>query len=148
MKKIVSLLIIFTSILFCVNVRADTNVIGIIGSDTIWTKTNSPYFLTGNMLVNNGATLIIEAGVSVNLNGYYIMVNGTLVAEGNGSDKINFNKGEIIFTQYSNGWNQQESSGCIIQNAIVNQTEISADNSRAHNNLEYFLTSTDFCDIN
>ena len=129
MKKIVGLFIIITTILFCVNVRADTNVVGIIGSDTTWTKVNSPYYLTGKMLVDTGVTLTIEAGVTVYLNGYYIMVNGTLFIEGTSSDRINFNNGEIIFTQYSNGWNQQESSGCIIQNAVVNQTVISADNS-------------------
>jgi hypothetical protein len=129
MKEIIGLLIIFIAILFLGSVRADTNVVGIISSDTTWTKVNCPYLLTGNMLVDTGASLTIEAGVTVNLNDYYIMVNGTLYTEGNSSDKINFNNGEIIFTQYSKVWNQQESSGCIIQNAIINQTVISTSNS-------------------
>lgn len=33
-----------------------TNVGGTISSNTTWTQTNSPYALTGNVLVNNGVT--------------------------------------------------------------------------------------------
>jgi hypothetical protein len=110
-------------------VHGATDVSGIIGSDTTWTKASSPYSLTGNMLVNNGVTLTIETGVTVNINDYYIMVNGTLRARGSGADKIHFNSGEIIFTQYSNGWNEQTSSGCILENAHLNATSISSDDS-------------------
>ena len=49
-------------------VSASTEIAGILGSHTIWTKPNSPYSLTGNTLISNGATLTIEAGVTVNLN--------------------------------------------------------------------------------
>jgi hypothetical protein len=53
--------------------QSGTNVTGIISSDTTWTQVNSPYNLTGNVLVNEGATLTIEAGVTINLNDYYIL---------------------------------------------------------------------------
>lgn len=66
-------------------VQASTDVIGIITSNTTWTKANSPYNLTGSILVSNGVELTILAGVTVNLNGYVIMVNDTLTAGGSGN---------------------------------------------------------------
>lgn len=59
-------------------VNAATNVRGIMSSDTTWTKSNSPYNLTGNILVDSGVTLTIEADTIVNFNDYYIRVNGSL----------------------------------------------------------------------
>jgi hypothetical protein len=41
-------------------IKGDTQVTGIISSDTTWTEANSPYNLTGNVLVNNGVTLAIQ----------------------------------------------------------------------------------------
>jgi hypothetical protein len=88
-----------------------TTVGGIISDDTVWIKADSPYNLIGNILVDEGVTLTIQPGVTVNLNGYYIMINGTLAAIGNSNDEISFNGGRIIFTQGSKGWNQQTQSG-------------------------------------
>jgi len=105
-------------------VQASTDVTGIISSDTVWTLENSPYSLTGNVLVNNGVTLTIESGATVNLGDFYIMVNGTLRAQGSGTDKINFNSGEITFTKYSSSWNEQTGSGCIIENANLSSTYV------------------------
>ncbi|MBT0159944.1 hypothetical protein G4O51_08160 [Candidatus Bathyarchaeota archaeon A05DMB-2] len=111
-------------------VKAATNVSGVISADTTWTKTNSPYSLTGNILVSNGVTLTIEAGTTVNLNGYYIMVNGTLRARGTSSNKITFNgAGSISFTGFSADWNEQTNSGCIVENAIFRTTSVSSDSS-------------------
>jgi hypothetical protein len=56
------------------------------------------------------------------------MVNGTLQAIGSIIEPINFNEGEIIFTQNSTNWNEDTSDGCIIQNCILT-TSITADNS-------------------
>ena len=72
------------------------------------------------MLVKKGATLTIEPGATVNTNNHEIRVNGTLRAIGTSSDKIIF-KGfsGIVFSQYSNGWNQQTNAGCIIENASL-----------------------------
>ena len=103
-------------------VKATTNVTGVISSDTTWTKANSPYSLTGNTLIANGVTLTIESGVTVNLKDYYIMVNGTLHAQGSGTEKMHFNGGEITFTEYSSDWDEQTGSGCIIENANLDST--------------------------
>jgi hypothetical protein len=105
-------------------VTASTEVVGIISSDTTWTKANSPYSLTGNILVGNGVTLTIEAGVIINLNTYYIMVNGTLSAKGSSTDRINFKNGKITFTEYSKDWNEQTGTGCIIENAQIQATNV------------------------
>jgi hypothetical protein len=103
-----------------------TNVSGIISQDTTWMQTGSPYTFTGNVAVNQGVTLTINAGVIINLNNYYLRVNGTLNAIGSANGKITFNGGQITFTIVSNGWNQQTNSGSIIENSIINQTSISS----------------------
>jgi parallel beta-helix repeat protein len=108
--------------------QSGTNVSYIISQDSTWTPAGSPYTLTGNTLVYQGVTLTIEAGVTVNLGSYYIEVNGTLSAIGTPSDKINFNRGQVIFTTVSNGWNEQTNSGCLIENSIISQTSISSSN--------------------
>src|SRR4030067_1549965 len=106
-------------------VKASVNVTGVIGSDITWTKANSPYILTGNVLVGNGVTLTIEAGATVNLGSYYIMVNGTLRARGSVAEKVQSNGGSIIFTNYSSNWNEATGLGSIIENANLSTTSIS-----------------------
>lgn len=118
--------------------KASTEITGIISLDTTWTKTNSPYILTGPILVSNGATLTIEPGVTVHLNEYYIRVNGTLVARGTNTDKIHFepfnsNPGQYLgtqleFTSFSTDWNEQTKTGSIIENAFIN-SDLSISNS-------------------
>ena len=63
----------------------------IISSDTSWTLANSPYDLTGNVLIQNGATLTIKPGVTVRFgDGNYIQVEGRLVANGTKDNRITF----------------------------------------------------------
>jgi parallel beta-helix repeat protein len=92
---------------------------GIITSDTTWTKANSPYNLTGNIAIDEGVTLTIESGVIVNLNAFYIQVNGTLIARGSSAERIHMNSGYIEFTETSTGWNLQTDTGSIIEYAIL-----------------------------
>ncbi|MFB3887965.1 MAG: hypothetical protein ACE14S_00615 [Candidatus Bathyarchaeia archaeon] len=107
-------------------VHASANVIGIISSDTTWTKANSPYNLAGPTAVNVGATLTIEPGVIVNLNGFYMRVNGTLVARGTAAEKVCFNGGQVTITSIANGWKEQTGSGCLLENVNLNETSISS----------------------
>jgi hypothetical protein len=99
---------------------------GIIGSDATWTRANSPYSLTGNVLIENGATLTIEPGVTINLGVYSIQINGTLTAKGNSTDRIYFNSEKtyhdiaINFLSFSTSWNEQTGFGSIIQNTVFN----------------------------
>jgi parallel beta-helix repeat protein len=73
------------------NAQTSTAVNGIITQNTTWTKTNSPYTLTGPVGVSQGVTLTIEPGTTVNLNSYYMIVNGSLIAKGTSNDKIQIN---------------------------------------------------------
>ncbi len=107
-----------------------STVKGIISSDTTWTKAGSPYDLSGNILISNEVTLTVEAGTTVNLNGYYLEVDGILQAIGSTSDKIylignsqNLNNG-IDFTEFSSEWNEKNRYGCIIENAVITSIQI------------------------
>jgi len=108
------------------NAQTGAHVSGILSQNTTWTKANSPYTLTGPVAVNSGVTLTVEAGATVNLNNYYIQVNGTLTVKGTNIEKIHFNNGQITYTSVSNGWNEQTQSGAIIENAILNSTPLSS----------------------
>lgn len=119
--------------MFVDTVQAYTDVNGVINSDKTWTKANSPYSLTGPVAVNSGVTLTIEAGTAVNLNDYYIQVNGTLIAKGTSTNLINFNGGGITFTSASKSWNEQTGSGCIIENAQFYPTTDAYGNTRSTN---------------
>jgi parallel beta-helix repeat protein len=109
--------LLFSNVYFGM-VQASADVTGIISSDTTWTKANSPYSLTGPMLVSEGVNLTIEPGVTVNFNEYYIRVNGTLSAIGISTDPIYFNGGYIKFTESSNDWNEQTTQGSVIENTV------------------------------
>lgn len=136
LKKIASvafLLLLLGSLVLAQNnfgLVAASEVTGIISVDTTWTKANSPYTLTGNTLVASGVTLRIDQGAIVNLNGYFMMVNGTLHAVGAHEDKIIFNGGtdplgSIRFNEHSTNWTEATGSGCIIENAIFSHGVIS-----------------------
>jgi len=72
---------------------------GIITTNTTWTKSNSPYLVTGDLTVASGFILTIEPGVEVKFVANYndqgfdpidLEVNGELIAIGNQSDSISF----------------------------------------------------------
>jgi len=71
-----------------------TDVSGTISENTTWTLAGSPYIVTGWLQISSGITLTIEPGVIVKLTGpgnpQGIVVSGTLIADGTGSNKIVF----------------------------------------------------------
>ncbi|MFH0866137.1 MAG: T9SS type A sorting domain-containing protein [Bacteroidota bacterium] len=84
-------LLICIAWLASVQIFAQTNVSGLISTNTVWTVANSPYVVIGNVLVNNGVTLTIEPGVMVKFNsGLSLQIDGTLIAQGTISDSITF----------------------------------------------------------
>lgn len=113
------------------------NMSGIISQNTTWTKTNSPYTLTGAVGIIGGATLTIEEGVTINLGTNYIQVNGTLVAKGRTDAPIFFNGGSsssstgsaLLFTNSSDDWNQETNSGSAIENAVFIRSSIQIDDA-------------------
>jgi len=95
MKAIISFYGMVLGLVFVLAVAtnglADTPVSGIIGADTIWTPADSPYIVTGNVLVREGVTLTIEAGVDVKFESQKaLQVDGGLVARGTDNSKITF----------------------------------------------------------
>ncbi|MBX7243105.1 MAG: T9SS type A sorting domain-containing protein [Bacteroidia bacterium] len=94
MKKIWVSFILLLAFLSCLN--AQTNVSGGIYSNTTWTLANSPYILTGSVVIFPGKTLTIEPGVEVRVQGndptggLYLEVRGTLNAVGTPSAPISF----------------------------------------------------------
>jgi hypothetical protein len=101
--------------------------------------------LNGYMVVTG--SLIIQQGVTINIQNAsgYIQVDGTLQALGTNSSPISINGAgqvysigafyggisysAITFSQQSIGWNQQTSSGSIIENTIINSTTLTTSNS-------------------
>ena len=60
-----------------------TNVSGTYTGDSTWTSANSPYIVTGILIVDAGASLTIESGVEVRFNtGIELRITGELFADG------------------------------------------------------------------
>ena len=82
---------------------------GALSGNTTWTKANSPYLLTGDVMVPDSVTLTIDPGVVVrfkavsddlsggdDINRIEIRVSGTLNARGTVSDSIHFTSNSQI----------------------------------------------------
>jgi len=116
-----------------------TKVKGIISSDTTWAIENSPYLVVGNILINEGTTLTIEAGVKIYFEEspiyrqHNLQVDGILVAKGNKNKKIVFTSknahlsneeswigwGSIRFSDKSIDWNEETKIGSIMEYCII-----------------------------
>ena len=104
-----------------------------ISVDTIWTADLSPYIITQNISIDRDATLAIEPGVMIRFkrvtepsDGWRILVNGTLQAQGSPSDPIIFTTeekghywGHIEFTEESTPWDDANARGCIFNHCII-----------------------------
>ncbi len=99
-------------LVFAFNFYANTNVSGGIFSNTTWTLANSPYIVTGNVVVFPGVTLTIQPGVEVRVKmnpstsfgyhgsfGYVIEARGTINAIGTSNAKITFKSDTAIVGQ-------------------------------------------------
>ncbi len=130
------------------NAQVGTQVSGIISQNTTWNKTNSPFMLTGPVGVPQGVTLKIDPGVAVYLYSYYIMVNGTLQAKGDVTDAVHFNGGwggpgtvALTFEPSSTNYTQSTGTGCILENAVLNETNVSIENVSLRINNDTFIFS-------
>ena len=68
-----------------------TKVGGVLvgATDIVWTKEKSPYYVESSILVEEGRTLTIEAGVVVEFAGpYYIDVEGSMFVNGTEDDMV------------------------------------------------------------
>jgi hypothetical protein len=110
-----------------------TEVSGLISTNTTWTKANSPYVVTGNILVPEGVMLTIEPGTEIRFDASKVLlINGTLVARGSSNDSIRFTSntvqepgawGNIYFTDSSTDAvldnNGEYMSGCALEYCII-----------------------------
>jgi hypothetical protein len=92
-----------------------------------WTATDSPVVLEGNLLVSAGVALTVDAGVRVDLNGYFIQVDGELRVEGTAASKVMFHStiardtdaSRVHFTGTSVPWDEAASTGSVIDYAEI-----------------------------
>lgn len=89
LKKTFIFLLYFTCLSSILN--SQTIVSGIISENQTWTKAGNPYLLSGDLAVFSGATLVIEPGVFIEVQGNYaIYIRGDIVLQGTQSDSIIF----------------------------------------------------------
>ncbi|MCZ7638979.1 MAG: right-handed parallel beta-helix repeat-containing protein [Verrucomicrobia bacterium] len=99
--------------------QGQTPVSGSVHANTTWTRSGSPYQVTGNVRVEAGVTLTVEAGVQVRFAQFQgLTVDGTLRAIGNAGTPVVFTGA----TETPNWW-----SGIVVRNtgsAALEHTQI------------------------
>jgi hypothetical protein len=83
-------LFIITS-LIGINLFSQTYFQGGIYNNTEWTKLNSPYIITGDVVLFPDKTLTIQPGVEIRFDGFYFLeIRGTLISIGTETDRISY----------------------------------------------------------
>jgi hypothetical protein len=147
MKKFLLLLLFVVSI----SANAQTSVSGQIATNTTWTLANSPYIVTGNILVPSGVTLTIEPGVVVKVNnGLYIKIQGELIAIGTSSSKIIITSSNTL--KFKGDWDKIwlagvatnfDSNNNYVSGTIIKHCEISYANEGLRiDDSSFFLSSS------
>jgi len=130
--QLISLVFIFSGLLYNVDLSAQTILDGGNISGNL-NRTDSPYIVTGNLIVPNGELLSIEPGVSIQFQGHYkIFCNGTIYAIGSEDNKITFEASE----DNSIGWlgfkyeNTPETNpNSVFRNCIISNTNCNIDDN-------------------
>ncbi len=115
-----------------VTAYAANTLCGVLTQNTTWTKANSPYFINcGNLGVDQGVTLTIEAGVTVVLDSMKrILVDGELIVKGTEDEPVLFtnngsNRFERIYFranskgQLNNFSIENAQQGIFAENAVI-----------------------------
>ena len=149
---LIIVLLVSSSLLFVDDVHASTIVGGLIASDITWTLVDSPYKLSGSVMLNGGVTLTIEPGVIVDLYLYSIMVSGTLNAQGTSDNNIVFQtsyppSSSLINLLSGPCWAESTGTGCIIKNAIFSSVEVYISNCSAKIRNTYFTDTRSYTTI-
>lgn len=141
----VTTIVLFTLVSVCVlasgfylvKAQNPINVEGPITSNLTWGA--ATYNFTGNITVPQGITLTINPGARIELNTYYLLIDGTLIAKGTSTEKISIeaiapnpnpdrlNPGGIHFSNSSTSWSEQTGDGSIIENAQGSPVFLSID---------------------
>jgi len=121
---------------------ADTEVSGIINTSTTWTAANSPYIVTGSIMVNQGVELTVEPGVTAKFyEGAALQVAGTLSARGTEAEPVKFTSNGA--SPASGDWNgiylmessadaafdqdENYTGGCILEHCEVRYAGVDVD---------------------
>ena len=97
---------------------AQTEVSGIIWSDTSWDISGNPYVVTGDVQIPFDVTLTIEPGVEIRYSdAYEILVKGTIIAQGTAADTIVFTSLE---PEISSNATQIMFEGADLTNSLIN----------------------------
>jgi len=111
--KYAPLLFLFFTVLGTVSLQVfgETQVTeNMIEVDATWSLAESPYVLTSNVLIMEGAILTIEPGVEIRFAGYYgLAVMGTLNATGSADNPILFTSDSA--SPSSGDWHSIRSNG-------------------------------------
>ena len=104
--------------------RADVSVSGAINTDTTWQASLGPYIMTGDVVVQAGATLTIEAGTEVHAaaaggNDVELIVSGSLVAAGTAGNEIVFRSDTLTTPGAWEGLGFADNSTAALQHAQI-----------------------------
>lgn len=132
MQSITNFFIILSSFFACLANAQDTEGTFIsthIEKDAQWTRANSPYIVTIDVIVRKNATLTIEEGTQVLFSREArLIIDGGLVAKGSKSKKITFaglNEGNwngFLFLNTCIPYNPEDGTGSMFEHCIFRGT--------------------------
>jgi parallel beta-helix repeat protein len=92
---------LFFLILAPLNIAGALEHSGTISKDETWFVSDNPHEITGNVTINNLATVTLEPGVEVLFKGnYWIGTYGTLAAQGQQNNRIRFTRAPGVANWY------------------------------------------------
>ncbi len=84
-------------LLFTRTVSSQTNISGIINTNTTWLKANSPYIITGGTILSDGIILNVDPGVEIKMNnGVQFLIRGKLNFNGSSTDSITLRPNQVL----------------------------------------------------
>lgn len=128
MMKLLQTSFCFVAMLAGISGQAQTPVSGVINTNTSFTLANSPYVVTGNLLVAQGVTLTIDPGVVLRFQDEKLLkIDGTLRAIGTPSDPILFMRdfnnqtgwAGVWFSPFSVPYDTLTGTGCVLSHAKI-----------------------------
>ena len=121
------LLWIAIQIIISVDCYSQTNVSGTLTGNVTWDLAGSPYVVTGDITISQGAELRINPAVVIKVgNGFGFFIDGTIRAIGTSDSLIEFKSNQLIpptvpvyhgfcFSSNSIDYNMSSGTGCILQ---------------------------------
>lgn len=100
------------------SIAQKTLVIGEVSG--VWKVSGNPYYVTGDIWINQGKTLIIEPGVDIQFAATYAFwVNGLLKANGTANNRIVFRGNGSAGSWKTIYFSETASPGCILNYCVI-----------------------------